>query len=105
MHASETSRPYEGVGWRRDVEALLNISDVLMLTSLWEGLPQVFSQAMSLGKPIIATHVDGVPEAVEHGVNGLLHEPKDVLGLARSLLAILNNDDLRLRMGKASRSR
>ena len=70
------------LGWRRDVRALLGALDVLVLTSLWEGLPRVVIEAMVARKPIVATRVDGTPEAVRDGENGLLADPHDVDGLA-----------------------
>ena len=46
------------LGWRRDVDAIIPCLDVLVLTSLWEGLPRVFPQAMAAGRPIVAYRVD-----------------------------------------------
>ena len=63
------------LGWRRDVEDMLNAANVFLLTSRWEGLPQVFAQAMAAGVPIVATAVDGAPEAIDHGSSGFLFEP------------------------------
>ncbi len=55
--------------------------DMLVLTSYWEGLPRVCLQAMAAGLPIVATNVDGIPEAVQDGSNGFLLQPGDILGL------------------------
>ena len=63
------------LGWRHDIAELLQVTDVLALTSRWEGLPRVFPQAMAAGVPIVATRVDGAPEAVIDGVNGFLLAP------------------------------
>jgi len=93
------------LGWWRDIPALLACSDLLLLTSLWEGLPQVFGQSMAAAKPIVATRVDGAPEAVEHGDNGLLYDPGDVEGMTRGVLALLDDDKLAHRMGQAGRLR
>ncbi len=52
------------LGWKEDVAKLLAATDVLLLTSLYEGLPRVVLQAMAAGKPVVATNVSGTPEAV-----------------------------------------
>jgi len=92
------------LGWRHDVPALLGALDVLVLTSAWEGLPRVCPQAMAAGRPIVATAVDGVPEAVQHGRNGLLFPPGDVETGAAHVLALLADPALRRRMGDAGRA-
>ncbi len=91
------------LGWREDVAELLAASDVLLLTSLYEGLPRVVLQAMAAGKPVVATAVSGTPEAVLDGRTGYLHAPHDVDGMAKSLCKILSGKKLALKMGKAGR--
>lgn len=93
------------LGWRRDVPDLLHACDLLVLTSLWEGLPQVFPQAMAAGKPIVATAVDGAPEAVVPGENGLLVPPRDPAALASAVSQMLGDPALRQRMGSDGRAR
>ncbi len=72
-------------GLRRDVGAFLSAFDVFVLSSRWEGLPRVVPQAMAAGLPVVATAVDGTPEAVAEGVSGHLVPPGDVEGLARRM--------------------
>src|SRR5258708_6771962 len=72
------------LGWREDVAELLAASDALLLTSLHEGLPRVVLQAMAAGKPVVATAVNGTPEAVQNGVTGFLHGPHDTKAMAQS---------------------
>ena len=86
-------------GWRKDVAPLLSIFDVLVLTSLWEGLPRVFPQAMAAKKPIVATLVDGAKEALIDGVNGFVCEPKDVKGLAEKVIYLFKNPSEAVKMG------
>jgi glycosyltransferase involved in cell wall biosynthesis len=92
------------LGWRRDVPALLGALDVLVLTSLWEGLPRVCPQAMAAGKPIVATAVDGTPEAVVDGRNGFLFEAGDVARAAESVLRITGDPALAAKLGAAGRA-
>jgi glycosyltransferase involved in cell wall biosynthesis len=91
------------LGWRRDVPALLGALDVLVLTSLWEGLPRVCPQAMAAGRPIVATDVDGIPEAVVHGRNGRLYAPGDVATGAAHVLELLADEPTRRRYAAAGR--
>jgi glycosyltransferase involved in cell wall biosynthesis len=93
------------LGWRRDVRALLGALDVLVLTSLWEGLPRTVLEAMVAAKPVVATRVDGTPEAVEDGSNGLLAEPHDVDALAERVARLALDPDLARRMGERGRER
>jgi glycosyltransferase involved in cell wall biosynthesis len=60
---------------------------------------------MSCGKPIITTDIPGCREAVDNGVNGLLVPAMDVDSLSDAMLTLAEDDDLRKRMGKASRER
>ena len=78
------------LGWRRDIPEIMNSIDLLLLTSLWEGLPRVLPQAMASGIPVVATNVNGSPEAVKNGLNGYLLPPGDVLGMAQTIIYLLN---------------
>ncbi|MFQ5779385.1 MAG: glycosyltransferase [Nitrospiria bacterium] len=75
-------------------------SDCLVLPSLWEGTPNVVLEAMACGLPVVASDLPGIREVVNHGVHGLLAEPKDVAGLAQNLLKMIKNKELRLQMGR-----
>lgn len=81
------------LGWRSDIPDLLRASDLLLLTSRWEGLPRVFLESMAAGVPILATRVDGAPEAVADGVNGYLFEPGDTDSMARRVTELLRQPD------------
>jgi glycosyltransferase involved in cell wall biosynthesis len=93
------------LGWRRDPETVIGSLDVLVLTSRHEGLPRVLPEAMAAGKPVVATAVDGSPEAVADGVNGRLHAVGDVDGMARSVTELLEAPGLAARFGRAGRAR
>jgi glycosyltransferase involved in cell wall biosynthesis len=93
------------LGWQKDMPEVYRNLDVVVLTSLWEGLPCVFSEAMATRLPIVATNVDGAREAITDGENGFLHQPHDVDGMAQSVLKLLSDRDLRRRMGENGRAR
>jgi glycosyltransferase involved in cell wall biosynthesis len=75
-------------------------ADVVALSSRWEGLPYTVVEAMAYGKPVVATCVDGIPEAVEDGVMGLLVEPGDASALALALSELLGDTCRSARMGQ-----
>src|SRR6185312_9143467 len=58
--------------FRQDVPDVLAASDIFVLPSLWEAFPIALLEAMSMGRAVIGTDVDGTPEIIEHEVNGLL---------------------------------
>jgi glycosyltransferase involved in cell wall biosynthesis len=77
---------------------------VLCLPSTYEGFPVTIVEAMAAGLPVVATRVAGVPEAVEEGRTGLLVPPEEDEALAAALEALLEDIDLRRRMGRAART-
>ena len=87
-------------GLRYDIPNMLAVMDIFILTSLWEGLPRVFSQAMSAKLPIIATQVDGAPEIIESGVNGFLVDPMDIESMCDKIKMLLENPELGKTMSK-----
>lgn len=92
-------------GWRADMPEIFPLFDIFVLTSHWEGLPRVCPQAMAAGLPIVATHVDGIPEAVIDGVNGFLKAPGDIDGLADQIIVLLRHPDQAKAMGSAGQQR
>jgi glycosyltransferase involved in cell wall biosynthesis len=73
------------LGVRKDVVSLLGASDVVVHSSVREGLPRVVLEALAVGTPVVATDVGGVGDAIEHGRNGLLVPPRDPIALARAI--------------------
>jgi glycosyltransferase involved in cell wall biosynthesis len=92
-------------GFRRDVANLLQCSDVVALSSETESAPLTLLEGMSTGLPVVASRVGGVPEIVDHGVNGFLVEPKNPEDMAERLLELIFDSDLRARMGAAARQK
>ncbi|MBZ0293863.1 MAG: glycosyltransferase [Anaerolineae bacterium] len=93
------------LGWQRDAHAVLNAVDVLLLPSLWEGLPVSFLEAMSHGLPIVSTAIGPVQEAVIDGETGFLVPPGDSEALVVPLQRLLTDAALRQRMGEAGQQR
>jgi glycosyltransferase involved in cell wall biosynthesis len=90
-------------GERSDAFDLLSAFDVFVLPSLWEGLPLVLIEAAGLGKPIIATEIDGSREIIRDGETGLLVPPADPPALAGAILRLLEDAALARRLGENAR--
>jgi glycosyltransferase involved in cell wall biosynthesis len=80
-------------GFAENIPEIYSFSDVAVLSSLSEGLPQSLLQAMAAGVPVVTTQVGGVPEVVIHERTGLLVGSRDHEGLARGIIRILKNRD------------
>jgi glycosyltransferase involved in cell wall biosynthesis len=76
--------------------------DILVLSSLWEGLPCVFAQAQACGLPVVATDVAGAREAIEPGKTGILVPPKNPQAMGREIVNILKSESIRRNMGRAA---
>ncbi|MCA8981088.1 MAG: glycosyltransferase [Planctomycetes bacterium] len=92
-------------GIRRDVAELMAVSDVFVMSSLWEGLGLVFLEAMATGLPQLGSRVSAVPEVVAEGETGLLVPPGEVEPLAAGMVELASDDALRDRMAAAGRGR
>ena len=93
------------LGWQQNMPEVYRNLDIVMLTSLWEGLPCVFFEAMVCELPIVATDVDGARDAIVEGGNGFLHQPHDIEGMANSALKLIQDRALREMMGRNGKSR
>ncbi|PKN64999.1 MAG: hypothetical protein CVU57_12815 [Deltaproteobacteria bacterium HGW-Deltaproteobacteria-15] len=82
----------------------INASDLIVLPSRSEGMPNVALEAMALEKPVIATMVGGIPEIIEHGVSGLLVPPQNPAAIAEATKRLLRDPCLAKRLAKAGRS-
>lgn len=91
------------LGWQRDPRRLAAGFDVFLLPSLYEGLPCVYPQALSLGVPVVGTQVDGAAEIVREGHNGYLCQPRDVQAMADRVGVLVGNAALRARLGRAAK--
>jgi glycosyltransferase involved in cell wall biosynthesis len=93
------------LGWvpHEKVDDVLASSELFVLPSYAEGLPNALLEAMSIGIPVIATRVGAISEVVEEGKSGLLVEPGDVPGLADSIDLLLANEEYADRLGAEGR--
>jgi glycosyltransferase involved in cell wall biosynthesis len=86
------------------VPALVQAMDVVVHTSVREGLARVIPQASAVGKPVVGFALDGTPEAIEHGVSGFLARPYDAADVAARVLEILDDEPRRRAMGERGRA-
>jgi glycosyltransferase involved in cell wall biosynthesis len=86
-----------------DVVHLMRACDLFVLASRSEGIPRAVLEAMACGKPIVATRVAGVREAVRDGETGYTVEVGDIGGLAEAALRLLRDEELRMRLGRNAR--
>jgi len=78
-------------GHRTDIPALLACSDLFVLPTLKDALPTVLIEALAAEKPIVASHIGGVPEIIQNEVNGLLDQPGDPSSLTAACLNLIKN--------------
>jgi len=95
---------FAGLTSREQIPQMLSAMDVLVHTSLREGLARVLPQALAMGKPCVSFDIDGAPEVVIPGKTGYLVRPGDAVGLADAVSHLLADPQLRARMGEAGRS-
>ena len=91
-------------GYRSDIDRLMSAIDVFVLPSLFgEGMPMVLLEAMGMGLPVITTSVEGIPEVVTAGEDGILVPPGDSQALATAIRRLVGDAGLRRRLGSAAR--
>jgi glycosyltransferase involved in cell wall biosynthesis len=94
------------LGTVRDIRPLLELADVVVLPSLSsEGLPMTLFEAGSLGKAVVASLTDGIPEIIHNGVSGLLVRPGNISDLTDALRHLYSNPGLRHELGAALHDR
>lgn len=92
-------------GFVDNVGDYLSILDVFTYPSLHEGMGSAILDAMDFGLPVVATHVDGIPDIVEQDGTGLLVPPSDPEALADALLRLYREPGLRENLGRAGKER
>ncbi len=93
------------LGYRRDWMNWMDLTDVVALPSLYEGMPLVPIEAAAMGKPVLATAVDGTCEVVLHGQTGVLVPPAQSGALAEALVSLLQDPAQQCALGEAGRRR
>lgn len=89
-------------GHRKDIPEILAATDVLCISSNYEGTPLVLFEAMAAGKAVVSTAVDGCREVIKDKQSGLLVPPKDPEKLGAALIKVVEDVPLRARLEKAA---
>jgi len=92
-------------GVRDDIPVLMSCCDVYIQPSRSEAFSRTGAEAMAAGKPVVAFKIGGIPEVIDDNVTGILAEPENVASLSNSILCLLEDSELREKMGKAGRER
>jgi glycosyltransferase involved in cell wall biosynthesis len=87
-------------GFRKDVDDLVHAADIVVLATHDEGFGLAIVEAMIRGRPVVATNVGGVPEIIDDGETGVLHEHGDSRGLARAIVRLIGDPQLARALGE-----
>lgn len=90
-------------GYRQDIPEIIALSDIVVRPSEMEGLPINIIEAMLMAKPVVATNIAGVPEMIDHGLNGYMIEVGDVTSLSQILIEALLDEGKCKVIGEAAR--
>lgn len=88
------------LSWYKDIKGLFAITDIFVMTSLWEGLPRAAVESLVSGVPVVAYAVDGLNDIVVNGLNGFLVPPKDVTSLSEKIVMLVKKETLLKEMKK-----
>ncbi|MDP2911213.1 MAG: glycosyltransferase family 4 protein [Candidatus Omnitrophota bacterium] len=91
-------------GWIKDLKAIYEGLDIVVLTSLNEGTPVSLIEAMASGRPVVATRVGGVADIVQDGKNGYLVESGDEEGFNQKLMDLIKDSEKRRKFGEYGRN-
>lgn len=105
LEAWRAEQVVELLGHVEDMAKVLQRADVVVLPTVYgEGVPRILLEGASSGLPLVATRAPGCTEIVRHELTGLLTEPHDAEGLAAAVIALHDDPQRRLEMGRAARS-
>lgn len=93
------------VGYRPDVKPWIQQADIIVSSSRSEALPLSLLEAMSMGKPVVATHVGGVPEVITNGYDGMTVPPENPTALAVAIRSLASDPKRRTLFGQRARQR
>ena len=91
------------LGYRSDIQNTMSQFDFIILSSLWEGFPLTPIEAFSVGKTVIGTVVDGTPEIIKDGINGLLVEARNAKQLSEKMNVLITNSDYRKKLDQRAK--
>ena len=92
-------------GYVREVADVVDAIDIGANCSATEGIPRTLLEAGAAGVPVVATNVGGVPDALDDGVTGILCPPGDANAIETGLVRLIEDAELRAKMGAAARAR
>jgi len=93
----------ELLGYRKDIPELFSVSNIVVLPSYREGFPRVLAEAAAAGRAVVTTDVPGCRDAIESDITGLLVPVRDANTLADAIQRLIEDVELRQRMGSAGR--
>jgi len=92
------------IGWIEDPRKIISLMDIGVVASTGsETIARVALEYMALGKPVVGTEINAIPEGVKNGINGFIVRPEDSRGMAEAMLQLLEDKGKREKFGKASR--
>lgn len=94
IHALNIEKNIVLLGFRKDVPNVISQADVMVMTSVYEGLPLTPLEAFSVKKSVIATNIEGTNEVIINDYNGLLAEPQNAKSIAQKIELVYLNRDL-----------
>ena len=93
----------EMLGYRKNIAEIFSNSNIIVLPSYREGLPKVLAEAAAAGRAVVTTNVPGCRDAIEPGKSGLLIPVRNARALADAIQQLIDDSDLRQRMGQEGR--
>lgn len=106
--AAERLSGIEFVGFksRGELEPIVRNSALVVVPSIWyDNTPLTIYESFAYGKPVIGSNLGGIAEQIDHGVDGLLFDPKNAGDLAEKILCLVNNPDVLAKMGEMGRAK
>lgn len=94
---------FTGLITPEEIPGIIEIMDIVVHTSLLEGLARVLPQSIMMEKPVISFDLDGAHEVIKNGETGFLIKPEDEKELAEKIIYLCNNPSIRIKFGKAGK--
>jgi glycosyltransferase involved in cell wall biosynthesis len=103
IHDFQLDANFHLTGRVENAAALLQIADLVTLTSRWEGLPYSLLEAMAYSKPFVTTEVNGIRDLIEPGPGGRIVPPGEIAAWSENVIALLKDPILRAELGERGR--